>query len=124
NDTGIVRCGGTLQQAIGGSSFDLQLNFTGDDIVLEDELRDALPFHAQCLWNEMKPQGKIKLILAKVNYKSGDQHPTVVTTIAPAGESVSIYPSFFPYRVERMKGQLTLENGKAEFSGLSAVHNR
>ncbi|MCC7083597.1 MAG: hypothetical protein IT427_01160 [Pirellulales bacterium] len=124
NDSGRVFCDGNLNQAVDGSGTQLQLHFQGDEIALEDELRDAIPNpHVRQLWNDLKPRGSIKLVAADVNFQTGDAQPTIVTKIAPAGESVSIHPSFFPYRLEQMRGQVTFREGRADFADLQAIHN-
>jgi hypothetical protein len=126
NDTGVITCTGDMVQAADGSGVKLHLQFKGEEIVLEDELRDAIPnAHARQLWNDMKPRGAIKLS-ADVNYLTGDQQPKITTTISPALESVSIHPSFFPYRIEQMRGEATFDfnNGHADFRNISGVHNR
>ncbi len=124
NDTGRVRCNGSLTQLTDGAGAQLRLNFAGDDIVLEDELRDALNPNIQRLWNDLKPRGSIKLVSADVNYQTGDSQPSVEVTVSPVNDSVSIHPSFFPYRLEQMKGQITFSNGRADFTGIQAIHNR
>src|SRR5690606_34065397 len=90
----------------------------------EDELRDALPPKFQQLWTDIKPRGLIHLNQADVFYRSGDPYPRLLVTISPVADTVSIKPSFFPYRLEKLKGRLTFQDGRSEFRDLQGVHNQ
>ena len=42
----------------------------------------------------------------------------------PVGDTVSIEPAWFPYRLERLRGRLTLAGGRLRFEDVCGVHDR
>jgi hypothetical protein len=122
NHAGHVTCEGRLTPVPEG--FDLFLQFRGHDLVLEEDLRDALNPRMQRLWNELKPRGSFNLALAEVGYKSADKRLTVTTRVEPVGDTVSIEPTFFRYRLEKLQGAINFRDGRADLENLRAVHER
>ena len=122
NHAGRVTGEGRLTPVPGG--VDLFLQFRGHDIVLEEDLRDALNPRTQRLWNELRPKGSFNLDLAEVNYKSADKRLNVTTRIEPVGDTVSIEPMFFRYRLEKLQGAINYQEGRVTFENVRAVHER
>src|SRR5262249_16001342 len=102
----------------------LALEFRGRDVVLEEELRDALPVRMRQLWNDMKPKGSVNLVKADVSFSSADRQLHVTTAIQPVGVTVSIHPIFFPYRLEKIQGGITFGEDRCVFDRLHASHDR
>lgn len=122
NHIGRVTCEGSL--AVFPAGVNLSLEFKGRDVVLEEELRDALPPRMQCVWNELRPKGTFDLTSAKVGYTSADKILSVTTSVEPVGDTVSIDPTFFPYRLEKVQGSITFSDGRCEFNHVRGVHDR
>ncbi|HEY2828040.1 MAG TPA: AsmA-like C-terminal region-containing protein [Pirellulales bacterium] len=122
NHTGHVTCNGSLTRLPEGVS--LSLEFRGRDVVLEEELRDALPPRMQPVWNDMKPKGSVDLVEADVNYTSADKQLRVKTTVQPVADTVSIQPAYFPYRLEKVQGAITFTDQRCDFQNLRAIHDR
>ena len=122
NHMGHVSCEGSLANSAEGMN--LSLEFAGKDVVLEEELRDALPPRAQSVWNELRPKGSFDLISAKVDYSSADKRLNVVSTVQPVAETVSIDPTFFPYRLEKLQGSATFSDHLVKIDRLRGVHDR
>lgn len=128
NNNSHVTCQGNLMKLDSGIA--LSLDFQGHDIVLEESLRDALPPRIRQLWNELRPKGSINLVNAAVNFTSAtdqkDQKFDVNATIKPVEETVSIHPTFLPYRLERLKGAInfSLADGVARLEHLRGWHDR
>jgi AsmA-like C-terminal region/Domain of Unknown Function (DUF748) len=122
NHTGHVTCDGAVTPV--GTGFSLALEFHGRDVVLEEELRDALPPQMQPIWNDMKPKGSFNLRSAEVNFTSGDVRPKVKAVVEPVSDTVSIDPMYFPYRLEKIQGVMTFSDDRCEFQNLRAVHDR
>ena len=57
NDTGTVTCSGELVPRPGDDG-ELTLTFTGSQVVLENELRDALPRGMRRTWTTSRPAGR------------------------------------------------------------------
>ncbi len=119
--SGRITCDGNLTKADDG--FALHLEFGGSNVVLDEELRDALPARMQPLWNSLKPKGTFNLQSAKVEYSTTTKKLDVVTRVEPVAESVSIDPTFFPYRLENLRGELEFHDDRADFKNLRAFHN-
>ena len=122
NDTGIVRCSGTLAPR-GVDDGELTLRLSGSGVVLEPELRDALPPGMRKIWNDVDPRGNAEFT-ATVRHQVRPRRTTVQLTATPVGDTVSIEPSWFPYRLERLRGRLSLADGRLRFDDVRGVHDR
>ena len=121
NDSGLVTCNGTLTPTASGS--ELSLTFTGENVPLEEELRDALQPSAQRLWNDLKPHGRVNLT-AQLHSVSGQPTPNLKVWIEPHANTVSIEPDFFRYRLEKLRGQFLYVDRHVDFNHLQAKHGR
>ena len=121
NDSGTVTCNGTLTSPSAGR--ELTLVFVGQDVPLEDELRDALPEHARGIWNDLKPQGRIDLT-ANVRKVPSQREPEMEVWIEPRAGTVSIKPVHFSYRMDNLQGRVRYSDRHVEFYQLRAEHGR
>ena len=119
NDTGFVTCHGSLEPGPQGKR--LQLTFTGDNVPLEEELRDALPPNMGRLWNSLKPRGAADLNV-ELTYESAPRRMNVKLRARPRAETSSIEPIHFPYRLEKFRGTIYYEDGKTRLENVTAVH--
>ncbi len=122
NDTGVIRCSGVLDADERGRDV-LTLDLTGSDVVLEPELRDALPPGMRRIWDDVAPRGSAKFT-ARIQHEVGERHTEVELEATPEGETVSIEPAWFPYRLERLQGRLSWKDGILRFEGVRGVHAR
>lgn len=126
NDRGTVACSGGLTPDGDGAL--LWLDFVGSDIALEEELRDALPPKVQKVWNDLNPRGSLELKHAGVRYHSATRKPQITVKVEPRGETVSIEPVYFPYRLDQVQGQFQYQDGRVVFGAdarpIHAVHAR
>jgi hypothetical protein len=122
NDTGVVHCSGTLDP-IGADDGELTLNLVGRDLVLEPELRDALPPGMRRIWNDVAPRGNAEFT-ATVRHRVKARRTDVEVAATPVGDTVSIEPAWFPYRLERLRGRLTLADGRLRFDDVRGMHDR
>jgi hypothetical protein len=120
NGASHVTCNGRLDTSPDGS--DLLLDFTGSNVLLEDELRAAL-LHSnmQQVWNELRLRGIVDLA-AQVRYRTGQERPSVVLRAELHPDSVSIEPVYFPYRLEKLRGVLTYQDGHVSLEHLKGEH--
>ncbi|HWB00028.1 MAG TPA: hypothetical protein VG713_16125, partial [Pirellulales bacterium] len=121
NGTGSVTCSGQILPAEQGAI--VQLHLLGSNILLEDELREALNPAARQLWHDLKPQGSINLE-TRVQFESGTPGPQLWIRAEPVGETVSIEPARFPYRFEKLSGVFVFADGKVAIDRLRAEHGR
>ena len=61
---------------------------------------------------------------ATVRHRVKARRTEVELQATPQGETVSIEPAWFPYRLERLRGQLTWKNGLLRFAGVRGTHAR
>ncbi|HEV3005263.1 MAG TPA: AsmA-like C-terminal region-containing protein, partial [Pirellulales bacterium] len=127
NDTGRVTCQGRLFPSRRGH--ELVLNFEGRNVPLEEELRDALAVQspgAARLWRDLKPRGTVDAE-SVLTLAPGDTIAEVWVTARPvcneaANQFASIEPSYFPYRLEKLQGELTYERGSVKLERIRAEH--
>jgi hypothetical protein len=122
NDTGTVRCNGTLVPRADDDG-ELTLHLTGMGVVLDRELRDALPRGMARIWDDMDPRGNVEFA-ATVSHRVKERKTDVALQATPQGDSVSIEPAWFPYRLEQLRGRLSWKDGLLRFDGVRGVHDR
>ncbi len=121
NDTALVRCHGTLLPVPGGDQ--LTLSIAADNAPLEEELRDALSPNVQHLWNALRPRGSCD-VQADVSYLSATKRLGLKVDARLRPENTSIEPVAFPYRLEKLRGDIHYQDGHVDLEGLEAVHGR
>jgi hypothetical protein len=122
NDTGEVRCSGELEP-LGSDDGELTLRLEGRGVVLEPELRRALPLGVQRIWDDVDPRGNAEFS-ATVRHRIRGRRTSVELSATPVGDTVSIEPSWFPYRLERLRGRIAWKDGQLRFEGVRGVHDR
>lgn len=122
NDTGVVRCSGALVPR-GEDDGELTLNLAGTGVVLERELRDSLPAGMRQIWDDVDPRGNAEFS-ATVRHQVKQRRTEVELWATPQGDTVSIEPAWFPYRLERLRGQLHWKDGRLRFDDVRGTHDR
>lgn len=128
HDSGLIQCrGGWTADARSG--LNLSLHFDAADVPLQDELRDALTPAAQNVWKQLRPRGTVDQLLVDVDYRSlGKQLDVRVNAHQRdpsqnlAGRSITVEPTWFPYRLDQVRGEFKFANGVAHMTGVSARH--
>ena len=129
NDIGQIFCDLQIQPASEGAK--LTLNFAGQGIALEEELRDALPASARKVWNDLRPRGSVDLGV-DVAYIAGSRRPSITVRVNQFGENASLEPVQFPYRLEHLRGSggkqpvliYRSDEQRVDFVDLRADHGR
>ncbi|MFZ5832869.1 MAG: hypothetical protein ACOY3P_22510 [Planctomycetota bacterium] len=119
NDTGSISCGGQLMPTLHGNK--LELHFEGHAVPLDEELRDALRPNEKQVWMAFRPRGMVDLV-ADVSYTSEEKELSVKVRAQPQSDSSSIEPIHFPYRLERLRGVITYEDGRVTLEQIKAEH--
>jgi hypothetical protein len=122
NDTGVVRCNGMLVPR-GDNDGELTLQLAGTGVVLERELRDALPAGVRQIWDDVDPRGNAEFS-ATVRHHVKARRTEVEIEAKPQGDTVSIEPAWFPYRLEHLRGQLHWKDGQLTFEQVRGTHDR
>jgi hypothetical protein len=122
NDAGVVECTGEFTpQASGG---ELLLRFAARGVALDEELREALDPRGQQVWSLLRPRGLINISDCEVRYHAREKRLGLEFRLWPQGETASIEPVHFPYRLERLQGSVLFRNGQVEIETLRAEHGR
>jgi hypothetical protein len=99
----------------------LELQLTGKDMPLENQLRDALPPKIRRMWEELKPNGVIDLE-TNISYLAEKKQLNVGVHAAPQKGTTSIEPAFFPYRMDNLQGDLYYRDGHVTLEKIRAKH--
>lgn len=130
NDSAYVEGEGYWRVLPQGGS-ELVLNLVGTDVPLEDGLRDALRPGARALWNQLRPRGTIDHLTVDLRYASASQSLGIDVTAQKwrkrakdEGRSITIQPTWFPYRLDEVAGSATYSNGRVQLRNISAIHDQ
>jgi len=119
NGTARITCEGRLTPGLQGP--ELVLNFTGRDVPLEEELRDALNPSIQQVWLDLQPRGVVDLT-AEVRYLVEPKQFNVAVRVQPQPQTASIEPIRFPYRLDRLEGAFFYRDGHVTFERCKGEH--
>ena len=122
NDTGVVRCNGMLVPG-GDNDGELTLQLAGTGVVLERELRDALPAGVRQIWDDVDPRGNAEFS-ATVRHHVKARRTEVEIEATPLGDNVSIETAWFPYRLQHLRGQLHWKGGQLTIEQVRGTHDR
>ncbi len=114
-----VTCQGTLQRSPVGT--ELSLQFTGDQLPLDDDLKQALPPAVQQAWEQVRPSGRVDLV-ASVEHQTGYTQPAIRVSVSPRAETASMQPVFFPYQLEQLSGKFDYFNGELLITDFFGKH--
>jgi hypothetical protein len=121
NDTGLVKCQGSFGPGPEGKR--LLLTFVGENVPLEEELRDALPPNMGALWKSLKPRGAVDLNI-DLAYDCTARRTSLKLRARPRSEISSLEPIYFPYRLDKFRGTIYYQDGHTELENVEAVHGR
>lgn len=119
-----IVCTGQVDLSRAGAEW--RLLITGRGLALNDELRAALNPANQRLWDMASPQGACD-VEALLLTSPGGRRPRLRIRARPLNDSTvvsSIEPRPFPYRLERLEGLFTFQDGALHFERVRARHGR
>lgn len=99
----------------------LTLNINGAGLSLDETLRAALPADQRKAWAALRPHGRVGFE-SSLEYTAGDLKPKLTIKVKPHGQTVSIYPTFFPYRLENVQGEFVATGDEMRFIAARAKH--
>ena len=118
---GVVTCQGESEATDAG--LDVQLVFQGTNVPLDENLKQSLSPQVQQVWTDLRPQGRVNFT-AHVARKPGEEKPTIEVDLQPHEKSVSVEPTFFPYRFEQVDGEAIVTDGHVDLKQLRGMHGR
>ena len=125
NGNATVICNGKWNPRIG-----LDSRFICENVAMDDQLQTALSHDLQEVWAGFRPQGTIGLIKVGMTMPIGHTSTNVVVEAdlkhrqRQLGSNVSIFPTWFPYEIRQMMGNIKIGNGQILVSGVSGKHGR
>ncbi len=129
NDSGFISCQGEWKPDAEGG--ELLLDFVANDVPLDDELRLALQPAAQELWLSLRPRGSIDRIAVNLRYRPRQQVFSVDVQGQKwpprqnvPGRSITLIPTWLPYRIDSVTGTVRYRDGVIELTGIRGEHGR
>ena len=125
NGTASVVCNGGWNPEVG-----LDTRFVCRDVAMDDQLKRALSFDLQEIWAGFRPQGTVNLMEVGMTMPPHHSSPNVVVKAnlhdirSQQLSSVSIFPTWFPYEIRHLSGDIMIGDGKIQVSKLSGKHDR
>ncbi len=121
-----IKCNGTWNHRDG-----LELVFDCYHVDLNTRLRNALAPSLQEVWDGLRPNGQLhfgRVFLdlplgasdANIRLQSQLCNPRFQMT----HNQVSVFPTWFPYRLENMQGEITVGNGKIALANVLGRHGK
>lgn len=127
NGSAYVVCDGTFRKLERGGQLDLR--FTATDVPLDDDLRQALKPAMQETWSRFRPRGTLDHLVADVRFTSATDALDLALQLRKwppkqnvEGRSITIEPTFFPYRLDSVTGEAHYRNGTLDLVNLHAQH--
>ncbi len=117
----VVNCFGESHASSDGLA--LQLTIHGTGVPLDENLKHSVSPAVQQVWDELRPLGRVNFT-ARVDCQVGQEKPTTRVSIQPFENTVSIEPTFFPYRLEQVSGQAIVTDGRVDLQQLYGIHGR
>jgi hypothetical protein len=122
NDTGQVVGEGFFSPPDQQDLFFLKLAAT--HVPLSGDLHDALPPRMQRLWQSLQPRGAVDLPQVEIRYHSKSRQLGLLVEVQPRGDTASIEPREFRYRLEKLQGTIRFQDGHADLYDIRAEHGR
>jgi len=124
NNNGRINCDGSWTPSHG-----LQLRFLANDVLLNEELRLAMPTNLQRTWLGLRPSGTVDLVDMDLHTPPGSPRPIIgasveVTANREFPSSVSVNPVWFPYEVRQVTGKFHFENQRIEVRDFAGVNGK
>ncbi len=124
NGRGRVLCNGRWNPDEG-----LIARYICNDIQLDDELRQALRDELKEVWDGFRPRGKVELLTVDMTLPFGSRQCNLIVDATLHGQrdgrrvsDLSIYPTWFPYRLEDLAGRINIGNGKVSLKDFRGKH--
>lgn len=122
-----VTCNGTWDPEIG-----LALRFWARNVVLDEQLRAAVPQMAKEAWKELRPSGRIPIVRLELSVPSGSPGPPHISLILDSRSNgkddeqttYSIKPVAFPYEIQDIRGLVSVIENRIEMTDIEAHHDQ
>jgi hypothetical protein len=123
-----IQCEGSWRAQPDGPGGQLDLQFTGYAIPLDDGLRTALNPGARQTWDALQPGGVLEQLKVRVEHgpQPGPPHLTITAHQWDAGKGprreVSMAPQALPYRLGITRGTVRMRGDEVTISDIDGYH--
>jgi len=129
NDHGRITGYGKFRRDVDGRDF-TELTFNGEEIPLDDELRSAMNPRIRQAWSDLRPRGTLDSVHVdwwisksdRINSIEVHARKSLSEQQDVAGRSLTIYPVWFPYRMDEVTGVFRYRDGQVTLEEISAKH--
>lgn len=125
NGNAAVICNGQWNPRTG-----LDSHYLCENVAMNDQLRRALSTDLQEIWAGFRPRGTIGLVKVGMTMPIGHPSPNIVVEAElklrnlQQPSDVSIFPTWFPYEIRHMTGNIKIGNGTIDVARISGKHGR
>ena len=126
NSSAKINCNGDWNPIDG-----LDVRLICNSVPLDDQLRFALRPELREIWQGFRPRGTIDLIKVDMTLPIGDSYCGISVDAnmeTPQNETspniVSINPTWFPYQINQLTGNVQIGEGKINLSNMQGWHQR
>jgi hypothetical protein len=117
--------GGTLPRPGAKDDGKLVVNLAGQNFCMDGDLKEALTTIKKmtAVWDKFKPTGRIDF-QAQIERLPGQPRDKIDMDIGVDVKGCTTEPSFFPYELTDVTGQVRYRKNKVELSNFTARHNK
>jgi hypothetical protein len=107
-----------------GKAKRIEVDFTGKNFLLDDEMKKALDDDLRKTWDVFTPEGRVDYSgrVVVLSPAPKDAKADIDLTVSP--RRCAIRPTFFPYRIEDLVGTLHYKDGRVDLTKLRARNGK
>lgn len=102
--------------------------FRCENVNMDEQLRMAFSPDLQEIWQGFRPRGSVDRMAVQMNMPIGHDFVNVVVDAdlanAEGQSSISIFPTWFPYEIKHLAGNVKIGNGRIDVSSIQGHHDR
>ncbi|MBN2584835.1 MAG: hypothetical protein JXL80_17355 [Planctomycetes bacterium] len=100
-------------------AFSMDMTFSGNNVLLDRNLRGALALEAQRMWNDLQPSGRVDVVCHLTRGpETGDRFRTKLSLVA---RDLSMAYRHFPYPVRHAQGRMEFDGSRVTIDRLVSV---
>ena len=129
NDNGRITGYGNFRRDVDGRDL-TEMTFNGEEIPLDDELRSAMNSQVRRAWSDLRPSGIVDSAHVEWRMSRSDHFNSIQVHARKTlsgqqdvvGRSLTVYPVWFPYRMDEVTGEFHYRDGQVTLEEINAKH--
>ena len=116
-------------QHVAATPSHLKLRFDATNVLMDDSLRNSLPEDARRIWESISPTGSLDQLTANLEQVGSDGELELELTAnqfetdSVTSRTLSLRPSYLPYRIDVTAGSVFYDGSKVELISLKGRHD-